>query len=283
MTPARRIIQFPHPGGEHVPKGNEMPWNLDHHQRKYLVNAGRTVDGRGKTEYEGLLTFWGEWEPPSEVKERWNQRGQLPTVVHEPYWVDRPAFPRQQNTDPWVFGPQFLYSNCKQLTPKRRPSAMQELAPGSLILFGSTIGNDFVLDTVFVVDRVLTSYRPVDGIEASPEAFQKCTIRSLAALEPTFSNATFTLYAGATSDKPFDGMFSFTPSLRATEQYQRFQRPVIRIPGIINAASTQSPRGVRVSVTLNEAHEVWLDVVGQVSAQRLELATDLATPPQRQS
>lgn len=230
MAPGRRIIQFPHPGGEHVPKNDEMGWNTRRHQRKFLLSSGRIVDNAGVAQYEGPLTFWGEWEPPSTIKQRWTRESRLPTVLHEPYWVDRPAIPHQQNTDPWVFGNVFLYSNCKQLTPARRSSALQDLAPGSLILFASSIGNDFVLDTVFVVERALTSYRPVDGIEGQSAAFRSCTIDSLAA-DPKVSNSHLTLFMGATPEQPREMMFSFTPALGADDHPPPVPSPHHSYPG----------------------------------------------------
>jgi hypothetical protein len=48
-------------------------------------------------------------------------------------------------------GPSFLYSNCRQFTSQLRPTRLQRLAPGSLILFGSNLRGRFVLDTVLVV------------------------------------------------------------------------------------------------------------------------------------
>ena len=280
MAPGRRIVQFPHPGGEHVPKNDEMGWNTGRHQRKFLLISGRIVDSAGVAQYEGPLTFWGEWEPPSTIKQRWMRESRLPTVLHEPYWVDRPAVLHQQNTDPWVFGSQFLYSNCKQLTPARRSSALQDLAPGSLILFGSSIGNDFVLDTVFVVERALANYQPVDGIEGKSAAFRSCTISSLAA-DPRICNSYLTLFAGASPERSLETMFSFTPALRANDHPLRFPRPVIRIPEIINAASRQSPRGIAIAVKPREVMNVWRDVVTQVEAQGLEIATNLEIPPRR--
>lgn len=281
MTPGPRIVQFPHPGGEHVPKDSEMGWNDGRHRRKFLINRGRTVDRQRLTTYEGLLTFWGEWEPPSTIKQRWKHRDQFPTVLHEPYWVDREAVPNQQNTDPWVFGPRFLYSNCKQLTPAGRPSALQKLTPGSMVLFGSTFHGHFVLDTVFVVTEALTTYTPIDGIDIETEAFRACTIRSLASLEPAKSAASFTLFAGATPERPINGMFSFTPSRRADDSDCRFRRPPLTLPGIINPLSWQSPRGAKVATTPEDVRAIWLAVVKQVEAHGLELGTDMESPPQR--
>jgi hypothetical protein len=281
VTNEPRIVQFPHPGTEHVPKSDEMGWNDGYHRRKFLLTNGTTVNQKGETTYKGLLTFWGEWEAPSTIKERWPRREQFPTVLHEPYWVDCEPIPNQQNTDPWVFGPRFLYSNCKQLTPSGRPSALQSLTPGSMIMFGSTFHGDFMLDTVFVVGVALTKFRPVDGIEIESAAFQTCTIRSLAALEPRKSSASLTLFAGATPERPSNGMFSFTPARRADNANYRFQRPRLAITGVINPMSWQSPRGAKVATTPEEVRATWHATVKQVESQGLELGTDLRTPGQR--
>lgn len=135
------VVHFPHPGGEHVPPGNDMGWNRGLHARKFLACPGTYIDDDGVA-HDDELVFWGEWEAPSRVVRRWTRRPGLPTVVHEPYWTvpATDAGVSRRNTDPWVFGDTFLYSNCRQLTPNRRPSALQRLPVGSLILFGSTVG-----------------------------------------------------------------------------------------------------------------------------------------------
>jgi len=38
------FVQFPHPGGEHHPPSDDMPWNVGGHRRKYLRGPGRHVD-----------------------------------------------------------------------------------------------------------------------------------------------------------------------------------------------------------------------------------------------
>jgi hypothetical protein len=85
----------------------------------------------------------GEWEPPSRVEQRWptDPDGVLPCTLHRPYWT-RPGRSRlRQNTDPWVFGEQMIYSNCRQtVRAQRRPTALQTLPRGSVICFGSTLG-----------------------------------------------------------------------------------------------------------------------------------------------
>lgn len=120
------VVQFPHPGIEHNPKdATVMPWNIGPHARKFLRSPGRYVAPDGSIR-EGTLVFWGEWEPPSRVVDRWAQDGRKPRFLHEPSWT-APVDSGLANTDPWVFGERFRFSNCKQLTPHGRPSALQSL------------------------------------------------------------------------------------------------------------------------------------------------------------
>jgi hypothetical protein len=167
------------------------------------------------------LVFWGEWEAPSYVIKRWEQKDPLPRFLHRPVW-ERPATkgPRQ-NTDPWVFGDSFRFSNCRQLTPQRNPSALQKLTPGSMVLFGSTIGGEFIIDTVFVV-KDFCPFSPGKPPETD-EAFRVCTVESLI----TTGNAAadpFTLYRGATYEAPVNGMYSFVPCRRANADKARLSR-----------------------------------------------------------
>ena len=73
-----------------------------------------------------------------------------PRFLHEPYWTAPPDLPNLQNTDPYVFGERFRYSNCRQNT-KKGPLPTQRLATGSVIPFGSGLDGEFVLDTAMVV------------------------------------------------------------------------------------------------------------------------------------
>jgi hypothetical protein len=97
------FVQFPHPGGEHVPASDDMPWNVDAHRRKFLRTRGRCVDADHHLDTAEVV-FWGEWEAPSRVEQRWPTRGRLPRAVHRPYWARPTSTGFRQNTDPWVFG-----------------------------------------------------------------------------------------------------------------------------------------------------------------------------------
>ena len=80
MDPGSRdavyVVQFPHPGREHNPKDAPvMPWNAGSHARKFMRSPGRLVDRDGVA-HDGSAVFWGEWEPPSRVVDRWAPDGQ---------------------------------------------------------------------------------------------------------------------------------------------------------------------------------------------------------------
>ncbi len=168
------VVQFPHPGYEHNPgNARRQPWNTGDHRRKFLCNPGHYVSEDGSLA-AGSLVFWGEWEAPSIPKHTWARKDPLPRFLQVPVWEYPTAGERRQNTDPWVFGDSFRYSNCGQL---RRGRALQELTPGSIVLFGSTIGPEFVIDTVFVVKDScrFSPSKPPD----TDEAFRVCVVESL--------------------------------------------------------------------------------------------------------
>lgn len=273
------FVQFPHPGDEHRPPGETMPWNLGKHRRKFLRSRGRLVDPDGRQQVAETV-FWGEWEPPSRIERRWPADGELPRVLHRPYWFRPAAGSPRQNTDPWVFGERMLYSNCRQLTsPGRRPTSMQSLPHGSVICFGSTRDHEFCVDTVFVVG----SAEPWTPAEAATldvsDAFRVCTAQSVAAGRD--AQADLTLYRGATIDGSVHGMYGFVPALPvAGDDAPRFARPVIRLDGLINPASQQSTWGSHRPMPVAAVRDAWEAVRDQVLAADLMLAVHLDTPPE---
>ncbi len=146
------FVQFPHPGPEHEPDRGDMKcWNTRDHRRKFVVSPGRYLDNDVQV-HECDLTCWCEWEPPSEVVTRIAQPlGLDPGYIYRPFWYEPEPGRWLQNTDPFVFGECFYYTACRQ-HHSGRPTKFQQLAPGSLILFGSSLHGRFVLNTAFVVD-----------------------------------------------------------------------------------------------------------------------------------
>lgn len=266
--------QWPLRGEEAIPPGHVMPWNTEPtHFRKFLISPGRYLDGHGEVR-EGELLFWGEWEPPSEVVTTWPSDGRLPRALHRPFWVQPPSATSRQNTDPWVWGDRMLYSNCRQGSV----GSLRRLTRGSVVCFGSTSGDDFCVDTVLII----ASAEPWDaadceGIDAE-RAFQVCTAASLAAGGACSAEAGFTLYRGATFEDPVNGMYSFVPAMPVANPYPRFARPPVRLPGLINTASTRGPRGSARPLAASAVREAWESTRRQVLDAGLVLAVHLETP-----
>lgn len=270
-------VQFPHPGGEHRPDREGFKgWNLGRHQRKFMKTSGRwlTSGESNAEEEEGELIFWGEWEPPSRVLTELSQPdSRRPRYLVEPVLASPPDSPSAQNTDPFVFGDRFLYSNCRQHT-KRGPLRTQQLAPGSMILFGSALRGEFVVDTVFVVGvgHHLTFENAAD-LNVN-QAFRTATLELLF---PKHQDLDFRLYESATSNDPVGGMFSFVPCLPYEDDPEGFARPAIDLEKVVNPRNRQGLKYTRMT-SLNDMKDVWERVVQQVLDQALALGVQLATP-----
>src|SRR5690242_20336589 len=125
-----------------------MPWNQSAHRRKFLAVTG--VAMRGAERYEGPIALWGEWEADSEAEPISDPVPFGPTFVHRPRLMPRDRYEGLQNTDPMVLGG-FLYTCCQQHF-RGGPSGMQRLGRGALVLFGSALNGNFVLDTLIVTE-----------------------------------------------------------------------------------------------------------------------------------
>ena len=156
MSGSRCFVQFSHPGTEHEPDpGGGKAWNThaSSHARKFMEFPGRWMEEDGSTR-EGRLRAWGEWEAESHLLRELRRPGGdwlHPRFLWEPYYVPREDHHRLHNTDPFIFGPRFLYSNCGQLA---KPG-LRALGPGSVIAFGSGKGiagdRRWMVDTVMVI------------------------------------------------------------------------------------------------------------------------------------
>jgi hypothetical protein len=146
---------------------------------------------------------------------------------------------------------------------------------GSLVLFGSHLDGQFVLDTVFVVGS-RTSFivgEPGELYEDISPAFRVAT------LDPLSNNArlrglTAQLYrAVAYCDDGRHDMYSFAP---ARADGARFSRPVLRRSRFINPGLTQNFKITPAS--REEVLAVWNDAVAQVQSKGLDLGIEFAEP-----
>jgi hypothetical protein len=231
-----QVIQFPHPGGEHS-KISGSKWNEGPHKRKFMKYQGDIlVDGQIK---HTMLEFWGEYEPKTELLKTYPSPKPLyPKNLFYPLVPQNIPSERQTNTDPFIFG-FFAFTVCKKFRAGKPTILNNGLNVGDLILFGSNLKDKFVLDTVFVVGKIMKITRRDYRIKTKSygESFIK------AALDPIFSNNLceggckkpineVTIHFGATYDKPVNEMYSFVPAQIYSEKSKGFKRPALKLSGI---------------------------------------------------
>ena len=248
------FVQFIHPGEESRPTGRSesdlIPWNHGSHKRKFLRQPGWYMENGQLVHDE--LTFWGEWEPQSRIERIDNPiESGYPHVIHRPVLdLNEPKRDAQgrcrQNTDPFVFHERFLYRCCKQ-TSKRGQTQLAHLRPGSIVLFGSRVNKRFAIDTVFVVGDFRDYYDQKGGIRFDPnlQAYAEivgvglhnsrcrngsgcgnnsgCGKHSGCGIKPS----KMCLYYGASPESPYEGMYSFVPCKRLSDNAQGWARPTL--------------------------------------------------------
>jgi hypothetical protein len=216
----RLVIEFSHPGKQFLPSKRRLrddrfvwcdesrsdglrSWNNEKaHKRKFLTSRGMCRTTFAGDDIQGILSFWGEWEPQSRFRLLDNGP---PYYVHTPFIVEGST--GRHNTDPFVFGELFWFTNCKQNT---RPF-LKDLSPGSLILFGTECRwrQAFALDTVFVVGDRLTLAQCAERPAILPKQLRLATLD-----HPSVAcNPDLVFYSGKSPavGKPF----SFVPCRRA--------------------------------------------------------------------
>jgi len=280
------FVQFIHPGNEHgADDGGIKRWNSGLHRRKFLAIDGDYVEPLGAAPRRAELVLWGEWEPESHAAPIAERVPDGPHWLHRPYYVKpreyRPGGGNPlQNTDPFVFGERFRYTLCRQWRSKtNRPTLLRDLASGSLILFGSLKGGQFVLDTVFVTgESVLHEH---DSWRAElpnlPATYVDVTMQPTYAWGP---GAHLRLYEGASFDEPINSMFSFAPCLPASVGRNGFARPAITLDGYVTPGLMMGFKATR-DLDPTAIHDLWARVVAQVVDADLALGTRFALPPRR--
>jgi len=291
MTSDRCFVQFHHPGREQRPgPGGGQAWNRraaedgcasteacgPGHARKFMQLRGEWIDENDSTG-NGLLWAWGEWEAESELIRELKQLGDpgFPRYLWHPYYVRRHGYRGLHNTDPFMFGERFLYSNCHQ----RWKPKLRDLERGSVIAIGSKRG-DWVLDTVFVVSdsvEYTAGETRFDLAGLAPEAFLDVTGGPLAANE---AGASFRLYWGATPSDPVDGMFSFFPAVQAGGDVG-FKRPSVELPEQFFTKTLGMGAKSTPGLTTDALRELWESLVAQVRNADLLLGTHAAVPERR--
>ena len=273
MTDALMFVQFPHPGAELRPRGPIVPWNRHEHGRKFLLGHGQYV-ANGELR-DGPIAFWGKSEPPSRILETFSIRSGTvgPRWLHEPF-LDVPRHRNLlQNTDPLVFGERFLYSNCRQLRNRK----LRELAPGSVVLFGSKLRSEFALDTVFVVGGSQQFTRgETETIQC--EDWVRTVVFDRLRKSTKSGDDSFRLYRGRQYHKLPSGRLAALYLTQFESGTTGFPRPVVHLerrwiePNLAMGAKA-TPASDR------ELEDLWGQVVDQVRTAGLALGIRLEPPP----
>ena len=285
MNDSACFVQFPHPGDERDAELGTAwsPYYVGErcidHARKFMQLHGNWVAGDG-TGHSGELWAWGEWEAQSELVRDLDTSGGpgLPRHLWRPYYVIPPeGYEGLHNTDPFIFGNEFLYSNCKQ---PARPG-LRRLGRGSVIAFGSKRGG-WVLDTVLVVASHVDYAVPEACLalaDEAPEAFLAVTAGPLA---DSGEEATLRLYRGATPDDPVNGMFSFFPAMPAGRNVG-FERPDVELDP--SYFTKTLPLNYKRSCGLPSEllRSLWEQLVAQVHDAGLVLGTYAELPEQSET
>jgi hypothetical protein len=193
-------------------------------------------------------------------------------VLHEPFLSPPSDAGWRQNTDPFVFGPRIIYSNCRQLRNRK----LRSLAWGSVVLFGSRVAGEFVLDTLLVVGDSQNFEVLGTDLSGLSAAEWECVAEPLQ-LDPNLEGRRFRRYEGTLRSESPDSLFSFVPCLPWNVEGSPFRRPVIRLdprwitPGLAQAAKATPATDAELAI-------LWREVREQVEAQDLCLAVNLETP-----
>lgn len=317
MSEGPDLVQFLHPGGEHS-KSSSQKWNTGKHQRKFMKVDGKYLESLDSYDDQksDSIVFWGEWEPPANHKDSFPEGDEKEpnhlfstNVCQEKIKEQKQnkSLDQRKDTDPFVFGDQFLYSICQQNTTNG-PTHLQELVEGSVILFGSHKDNSFILDTVFVVAESIThtaenyAQKIIETVEIQ-EPFNVPDIYCDVVLDPAYSEngdscfsstsrgscegnhsngIQYTLFFGATPENPVNGMFSFFPSkIFESDSSVKFKRPEID-QDVITGISEGMPQGYKYNFDgvrgEEDLYEAWKRVVAKVLDCDLKIGVHAECP-----
>ena len=256
--------------------------NTQEHKRKFMKHKGWFLENLGNEfstkPKEAELYFWGEWEPQSRFEltgNSFSSKERLPHAIHYPIFSTKGI--GCHNTDPFVFGDYFYYTNCKQKQFGRGKN-MLTLSKDSIIIFGSEINkSDFIIDTVFVVSENETVEEYKKHPNNYPQILRQATIDLNGGLQNWHK-----LYKGKMYD--FENHYSennkyafcFFPC-KIDCGNNGFERPIINW----RKFRFQEPGAgtVLYRINPNPDFEYWNALVAELVAQGFSLGIKLDFPP----
>jgi len=284
----REAIAFVHSGAEFAPtprseiddwrwiEGGRKAlrgWNNGPHRRKFVVAEGRCRETPQASDRTGPMTFWAEWEPHSIatplILSGEHGPNATPSFAHEPFLVRGTT--GVQNTDPFVFGDCFWFTNCHQ----RRYVRLRKLDRGAVVLFGTTYRQYFAVDTVFVVETACTPDDYLRTPTLAPEQLRLATLDLHGLAE---NNRDFVFYKGKT---PSGGPpFSFVPCRPVEHGGPRgHPRLMLDRAEFSIRGNTQGVSRIPRTTDMEALSDLWRRLAEQCLVQNLHLGHWVAPPP----
>lgn len=161
-----------------------------------------------------------------------------------------------------------------------RNRKLPELAPGSIVAFGSKLRGEFVLDTVFVVGEISEDFTRASAGHIRCEDWVRAVVFDPLRISTIGADENFRLYRGRSYQVSPAAPFSFVPCLPDGAGASGFPRPALRLPrrwiepnlALGAKATPASPADLR---------ELWGEIVDQVVDQAgLDLGVQLEAPPE---
>jgi len=251
-------------------------WNTDkEHKRKFIHHCGDYVtDINSQPIKTDDLFFWGEWEgnsyftPFCDCK---NDKRLWPNGVHNLF--HSLEIRGSQNTDPYIFGDNFIYAICRQ------NGQLRNLDPGSVILFGTVYNSEkekvFAIDTVFVTSSRWHSSKDVCA-KKGKEYSQIWHEESCEQFGDDFVDKNFRVYKSQTwwDNKDF---FSFVPT-RLTHDGCGFKRLEIDLNDPVLNLNTNT-QGVSYLKECNlTPYEFWKYIIEKALEQDFVLGVRFPEP-----
>ena len=296
----RKIVEFTHPGIEYIPhikKNDENVfftkddrsegiryWNeLPSHRRKFMKIKSSYINSLNDYNIKkSAITFWGEWEAHSKFEKITNTHSKdLPYYLHIPFLDDSEIANRVCNTDPFVFGKNFWYTNCKQGKNK----FLRKLSPYSVILFGTERSNGFHLDTVYVVKKSYSQTELLKFAEKLPKQLRETNLLVHDLL--TDKNKDYYRFYKGINFYDDKDIFSYVPCKPYNTRLEPHGRPIIsweefelQKPGTRTVCTPiLKNKYVEDSLPIEEVKHYWNRITIECIKQGFSLGFDLELPP----
>ncbi len=264
-----KIIQVLHPGPQYTFPNNRNGIehqfilgdnigiryrNIRTHKRKFICSDAEYIDKLDGEIQTGKVLFWGEWESESFFKTT-GLANPSPNAIHQPIYIPGKIenVAHCTSTDPYVFNKYHIWTHCFQPT---RPK-LRNLAEYSIILFGSSVEQNFVLDEVFVVGGVLEDWNlsSCSKIVQSKRSLIEESNLNFVGVNTPYYGLRFNNKEKIYSILNISKIFSFFPCKPETNGL--FVRPKLPVSDFFVSAQTEGVHYLRENQSIGAINKYW--------------------------